>query len=463
MNSHRPKHRAHWYAPRARALGDLRPLSIPVRRQVWQEVAKCGEWHGHAAGSFELTTDVLDGFIATFAAQKNPIPFTYEHPDYAPDGSPIKAAGWVHKLERRGDSLWALVTWTEAAAAMIKSGEYQFCSIVFSPEAADRATGETRPELFEIGMVNRPFIDGLQPLAASRVASTARRERKLSMKFDMKKIIEAMGELPKDASAEQLHKALEAAILAQEAMEKPAAEEPAPEAPEAEDPAEMSQPAKLGAVEVAAADPTPADTVPEDKAADAASQVLGALEKALGMDAAGVLAFVTENADKLAALAGEQPQSGTPADQAAMSDVRLSAAVARAEAVESKLAALEAELATFRAEAEKAAAAELEASVDGAIKAGHILPAHRETFVKLGRLNRAELDAELVRLSRAPQVPQGRVVARQPAGATGAGIVANDEGEAAIIRQLTGSPASTVKRALDNYRAAASAKLNGRA
>jgi phage I-like protein len=430
-------------------------LGAPSTKAKWQEIAKCGEWSGHQSGAFALTPDDMDAFIATFNAQKNPIPFTYEHPDYTPNGSPVPAAGWVHDLRREGDSLWGLVTWTPKAAEMIRAGEYQYCSIVFSHDAVDRKTGESRPELFEVGMVNRPFIDGLQPLAASD-----RRKKLNNMKLDIKKVIAAINEMPEDASPEQLHKALEAAILAQEALEPVKEEKPEPEEPEMNAtpvpaPVEMSSTAP---VEAQAPVPAEAPMAPEDKSADAAAQVLGALEKALGLDAAGVLAFVADNQDKLAALASEQPASGTPSEDAALAAVKASAVVARAESAETKLAAVLAELEGYRAEREAASAKALSDKIDNAVKLGHILPAHRETFVKLGQLDRAALDAELSRLATAPAVPQGKLISQKPI----AGASAADDAERAIRRQLSGQPQRVIDAALAHYRAKQS-NINGRA
>ncbi len=461
MSLHRSP-RAHWYLTRhARAHGALVKLAAPnAKGAKWQELAKVGDWQGHSAGAFALTREDLEAMVATYDAQENPIPFTYEHPDYRPDGSPVPAAGWVEALEVRGDSLWGLVAWTERAAKMIRDGEYQYCSIVFSHEATDRVTGDTRPELFEVGMVNRPFIDGLQPLAASAVAAAKRR---LSMTFDLKKIIEALGELPKDAGPEQMHKALEAAILAQEALEKPAEEEkPEPEeAPEMTSTGAPVEPVEMSATIDAAAAPE-APMAPEDKSADAAAQVMGALEKALGLDAAGVLAFVMDNQDKLAAMVSAEPASGTPAEDAALADVRLSAVHARAESAEAKLSALNAELEVFRAERAKADEAAMIATVDAAISAGHILSSHRETFIKLGRLNRAELETELSRVAKSPAVPTGRLVTPKPVGGGSASIEAQDDAEAQIIRLLSGRSPAVIKGALEKHRANNS-KLNGRA
>lgn len=459
----RKSFRSKYARPLARVRNESAPIALgraTAGEAKWQELAKVGEWRGHASGEFALGVEDLAAFVATFDAQENPIPVTYEHPDYKPDGTPVPAAGWIDELEVRGESLWGLVRWTDRAAKMIRDGEYQFCSIVFHQAAPDRVTGETRPELFEVGIVNRPFIDGLQPLAASAHRGA---ERKPSMKLDIAKITAALSEMPESASGEQMHMALEAAILAQEALEKPKAEKP-----EEEEAPEMASTGEPPVVEMAATMPVAAaepmteapEAVPEDKSAEAAMQIMGALEKATGLDPAGVLAFVMDNQDAIASMAKNEPKSGSPAEDAALSDVRLSAAVARAETAEQRFAALEAELTEYRAAKAKAEQDALDARVDDAIKAGHILPAHRDTFIKLGRLSSADLEAELARVAKAPQVPTGRLVAAAPL--RGGTVDGSDPAEAGIRRKLSGHPEHVIKKALEIYWSK-QGKLNGRA
>lgn len=462
----RKSFRSKYARPIARVRNESAPIALARSTggdAKWQELAKVGEWKGHASGEFALNAEDLAAFVATFDAQANPIPVTYEHPDYKPDGSPVPAAGWIDELQVRGDSLWGLVRWTDRAAKMIRDGEYQYCSIVFHQAAPDRVTGETRPELFEVGIVNRPFIDGLEPLAASAHRGA---ERKLSMKLDIAKITAALSEMPDGASGEQMHMALEAAILAQEALEKPKAEKPeVEEAPEMTSTAEPPPVVEMAATApVAAAEPPPVEpapeSVPEDKSADAAMQIMGTLEKATGLDPAGVLAFVSDNQDAIAAMAKNEPQSGTPAEDAALSDAKFSAVLARAETAEQRFAALEAELTEYRTSKAQAEQAALDARVDAAVKAGHILPAHRDTFVKLGRLSAVDLDTELARVAKSPSVPTGRLVAAAPL--RGGSADGSDPAEAGIRRKLSGHPEHVIKKALEIYWSK-QGKLNGRA
>jgi phage I-like protein len=133
-----------------------------------------GEWRGHPSGPFEFTEEVAQKLIANFEAQANPVPFTYEHEYQA--GMPRPASGWVQSLEIRDNGLWAKVEWTKRAREMIREGEYKYCSVVVDFEGIDRRTGEDiGPELVEVGLTNTPFVDGQEPLAASRALNKGAR------------------------------------------------------------------------------------------------------------------------------------------------------------------------------------------------------------------------------------------------------------------------------------------------
>lgn len=162
--------------------------------KAWIHVMSYGEWSGYydyeadELVSFAFDDAVFDQAIANFEAQKNPIPLTYEHPDYqaaSASGAPIPAAGWIHALEKRDDGLWAYVEFTARAAEYVRAGEYRYCSVVLFWEYVDRQSGEEiGAYLAEVGLVNRPFIDGLTPIQLSRTKQDPRavaRNRKVNL------------------------------------------------------------------------------------------------------------------------------------------------------------------------------------------------------------------------------------------------------------------------------------------
>ena len=136
-------------------------------------VAIEGEWLGHPAGPFTMDAGKMQQCIDRFEQQANPMVVDYEHNSMGGDS---RAAGWVQSLYcKHGDDgaeLWAHVEWTPTAAAMIKNGEYRYCSPVIDFGAKDRATGEHVPvELFNVALTNNPFLDGMHPIQLSRVAA----------------------------------------------------------------------------------------------------------------------------------------------------------------------------------------------------------------------------------------------------------------------------------------------------
>ena len=151
---------------RSVALRALMPMVAPEAATSWVHVARQGEWKGHRSGEFTLDAKAFRECVRNFQAQTNPIKFDYEHAslDACPAGAP--AAGWVQRVEARGQDLWAFVEWTDKAADEIRAGQYRFCSCVFVFDSTDRVTAEPIGcELVMVALTDSPFIDGLTPLS----------------------------------------------------------------------------------------------------------------------------------------------------------------------------------------------------------------------------------------------------------------------------------------------------------
>lgn len=241
-------------------------------------------------------------------------------------------------------------------------------------------------------------------------------------------LMKAAGLDPKKSSTTDLKNAIDAYEKLGLALKGASKEEPAEES--AEEPAaeEASPPEELSAPGVPALsadsatvvkastetpNPAPAPTATAEtpaaettvaladspEALDAAGkQVLDKLMQALGMDAAGCVAFVGDNLDKLAALAGKQPESGQPSDKPADGAPALAAPAVAASAIQKadavRLSAVESELAKERAKSAKLSAdleaktkadteAAIKASVNKAIESGRVLEVERETLTAL--------------------------------------------------------------------------------
>jgi len=128
---------------------------------TWIRIAHVGEWRGHHAGAFALTSEHLDSIVATFDAQADDLVLDYEHASvYA--GREAPAAGWIDALERRGDDLYAHVTLTKRAREYVLADEYRHVSPVIWFDEPDAVTGEPIPaQLHSVALTNTPFLDGL--------------------------------------------------------------------------------------------------------------------------------------------------------------------------------------------------------------------------------------------------------------------------------------------------------------
>ena len=92
-------------------------------RTGWIHVAPEGSWEGHPDGAFTLTRAGFESCIYDAERRVTPQSVDYEHASLYPTGEPTPAAGYVQKLEQRADGLWALVEFTERAAAKGLAGE----------------------------------------------------------------------------------------------------------------------------------------------------------------------------------------------------------------------------------------------------------------------------------------------------------------------------------------------------
>ena len=136
----------------------------------WVHVARDGTWEGHPEGAFTFDADVYDSIVRNFDAQENPLPVVVGHPE-----GEAPAVGWIRRMRARDGGLWVYVDWLPTAAQAIKDGAVKFVSGVFAFARRDRETGEEiGPSLLELGLTNRPFIDGLEELRLSETGMTTK-------------------------------------------------------------------------------------------------------------------------------------------------------------------------------------------------------------------------------------------------------------------------------------------------
>lgn len=137
---------------------------------TWIHIAPFGSWKGHENGDFVLDNKTIDTIITNFDRQISPSMVDYEHDSLDKNkAGPKLAAGWIQKLERRDDGLWAFVEFVKKAADYIKAGEIKFVSPAIDFKSKDRRTDKNiGPELINIAITNMPFLDGLNPISLVR-------------------------------------------------------------------------------------------------------------------------------------------------------------------------------------------------------------------------------------------------------------------------------------------------------
>ena len=136
------------------------------------QLFKIGEWKGHPTGGFKITEEIIEKMVENYEAGKRDVVVDYQHLSLDGGADDAKAAGWTKKLINKGkDGLWAVVEWTKKAAEMIKEKEYRYISPEFHLNYPDKETKKKQgATLLAIALTNRPFLEGMAPVALSERA-----------------------------------------------------------------------------------------------------------------------------------------------------------------------------------------------------------------------------------------------------------------------------------------------------
>lgn len=165
-------------------------------------------------GVFVLTPEDAARCVERQQAYGNELSIDYGHGVFEESaGAPQRAAGWIGGLEVRPDGLWAVrVTWTEAAARMLKAREQRYHSPAFLTDDDGHIT-----EILNVALTLMPATHNLTPLVASRRSGRSRTlTRKTSMEdkyVDASELLKLADEIKKMMDGEDVEKnALQALV-----------------------------------------------------------------------------------------------------------------------------------------------------------------------------------------------------------------------------------------------------------
>lgn len=147
----------------------------------WIQLARTGTWRGYGNGFAEFTfdADLYEEIVRNFCATKNrELPLDFEHGAESTDGGVFQrgapAQGWIRELRFNADMLEGRVDWVMAQPGVgyVRDGAYKYISPAVIFDSIDRVTGKPiGAELTSAALTNRPFLDGMKPVTASRRAA----------------------------------------------------------------------------------------------------------------------------------------------------------------------------------------------------------------------------------------------------------------------------------------------------
>lgn len=154
---------------------DLAKLRDELVIPRWNQVAQVGEFLGHPAGPFELTPAIFEQAVRNYNdVDRKRVCIDFEHASEADETSgsiPVTGApaqGRILDLQNRGaEGLWGLCKFFEPALTYVREGKYPFFSPAIRFGAKHPKTGQPiGARLTSVGLVTRPFLREMQPLAA---------------------------------------------------------------------------------------------------------------------------------------------------------------------------------------------------------------------------------------------------------------------------------------------------------
>lgn len=237
------------------------------------ELLQTGDWQAPWKGHIVNTVEAFNQMVANFNAgagkfqPDNKLPINLDH-------QKIEAAGWIHGLEVRGNSLWGTgVEWTPLGKQKLADKEFAYFSSEWSPVWQNDLDEEDFVDNVFTGgaLTNYPLFPANKPLVADKKTTKGLTASGKSIKLYMKGSVMNLAELlakevseltaeekafivsnKADLTAEQTTTLTEAGVLEAEAVEETEAEKTAREAQDATDAAAAATAADTAAAEAEA-------------------------------------------------------------------------------------------------------------------------------------------------------------------------------------------------------------------
>ena len=156
--------------------------TVAVGQKTVNQIARFGEFRGHAQGPFKIDAATFAEIVRNFNATANRrVPLDYEHTcETLPDSVAqhgVPALAWITDLEDRGDgTLWATFEWVDPQAVeYVRGKRYLYLSPAIQFGSRDKVTGKPiGARLTSVALTNKPFLDGMAPVTASEGATPSR-------------------------------------------------------------------------------------------------------------------------------------------------------------------------------------------------------------------------------------------------------------------------------------------------
>lgn len=151
-----------------------------VKHLEWIKIGVEGQWKGHYAGEFTLTSKAFDE-MAFHAKQRGlDIVVDYEHETLW--GTKAPASGWIkpENIKVEGGELWVMINWTPTALEFIEKKEYRYLSPVFMKDTVDPATGSfVGWTLHSVALTNTPFLSEIGTLFENKSREVGEKDKQL--------------------------------------------------------------------------------------------------------------------------------------------------------------------------------------------------------------------------------------------------------------------------------------------